>query len=212
MGTVILIRHGEAEGNLTHRLIGWSDVALTPKGNQQATLVARRLADLPIDRLISSDLLRTRQTATPIAQATGLDLVTDERIREIDNGVWTGLEPAEILEGWPEIWTRYTGGEDVDRPDGERWADVAERVVGAVNEYLAFEGVSVLVTHGGPALITAAWAAGVPLRGNIFKGPLVSADNTSLCTVTSGPRLVGYNDVGHLADLAKIDLPYSPVE
>ena len=211
MGTVILVRHGEAEGNSHHRLIGWSDVALTERGQEQARLVAERLGGIDVKRVVASDLQRTLQTAQPIAAALGHAIETDTRLREIDNGDWTGLEPQQIEKDWPGIWHRYTHGEDVDRPNGERWSDVRNRVIESVIDHLQLDGMTVLVSHGGPLLITAAWASGVPLPGNIFRGSFGPADNTSLCTVTDGPRLIGYNDVGHLDGLARIDVPYTTV-
>lgn len=209
--TVILIRHGEAEGNGAHRLIGWSDVALTGAGEAQAEAVAERLAASPIDRLVASDLRRTMQTAAPLAERTGMEIVTDPRVREINNGAWTGLLPQEVDEGWPELWGAYTSGVDVDRPDGERWADVRSRVIEAVSGYLDDGGTTVIFSHGGPLVISAAWASGIDLRGNVFRGRFAAAENASMCTIVDGPRLLGYNDIGHLRALPHVDVPFDRV-
>ena len=212
MGSVVLVRHGEAEGNRHHRLIGWSDVGLTDTGRHQARLVAERLARAPIARIVSSDLRRTIETAAPLVQALGMEPALDARFREIDNGDWTGLTPEEVSNGWSEMWQRYLDGHDVDRPGGERWSDVRTRVVDGLEELLASQGVTVVFSHGGPLVIAAAWASGVEVAGNVFKGPLASADNASLCTIVDGPRLLGYNDVGHLQPMATVDIPYASVE
>ena len=211
MGTVILVRHGEADGNSTHRLIGWADVALTSTGREQAERLAGRLANAPIDRIVSSDLRRATETARPLVEATGLELDTDRRLREIDNGDWTDLSPEEISAGWSDMWRAYTDGEDVHRPNGERWVEVRERVVEAVAELLAHDGLTVAFTHGGPLLLSAYWATGTTIGGNIFKGPLAPALNASVCTIVDGPRILGYNDVGHLSAVAALDIPYAPV-
>lgn len=211
MGTVILARHGEAEGNSTHRLIGWADVALTSIGHEQARRLADRLAGAPIDRIVSSDLRRATQTAAPLVAATGLELETDARLREIDNGDWTDLAPEQISAGWSDMWQSYVDGVDVDRPNGERWADVRERVIEAVAGLLAQDGLTVVFTHGGPLLLSAYWASGTSLQGNIFKGPLAPSLNASVCTLVEGPRVLGYNDVGHLTAVADLDIPYAPV-
>lgn len=212
MGSVVLVRHGEAEGNQHHRLIGWSEVGLTATGHSQARLLADRLSSAPIRRIVSSDLRRTLETAAPLASALGLEPILDSRFREIHNGEWTGLTPEEVAHRWPTIWQRYVDGHDVDRPGGERWSDVRSRVIGALQEHLDSDGVTVVFSHGGPLVIAAAWASGIQVTGNVFKGPIASAENASLCTIVSGPRLLGYNDVGHLRPIATVDIPYAPVE
>lgn len=212
MGSVILVRHGEAEGNRHHRLIGWSDVGLTEAGHDQARLVADRLAHAPVERIVTSDLRRTVETAAPLAQALEMEPHLDARFREIHNGDWTGLTPEEVSTGWSDMWRSYLDGHDVDRPGGERWADVRARVVEALVELLASDGITVVFSHGGPLVIAAAWASGIHVTGNVFKGPLASADNASLCTIVDGPRLLGYNDVGHLQPIATVDIPYAAVE
>jgi probable phosphoglycerate mutase len=212
MGSVVMVRHGEAEGNRHHRLIGWSEVGLTEAGHLQARLVADRLVRAPVRRVVSSDLRRTVETAAPLASALGIEPVLDPRFREIHNGEWTGLTPDEVSNGWPDIWQSYVDGHDVDRPGGERWSDVRARVVGGLEELLASDGVTVVFSHGGPLVIAAAWASGIVLNGNVFKGPLASAENASLCTIVAGPRLLGYNDVGHLQPIAAVDVPYAAVE
>lgn len=212
MSTIILIRHGEAVGNLEHRLIGWSDVGLTSLGRQQASRVATRLADATIDRIVTSDLRRTVETAQPLAKLAGLEPILDSRLREIHNGDWTSLTPGEVSEGWPEVWQAYRDGVDVDRPGGERWVDVRERVIESINHYLSLGGLTVAFTHGGPLVIAAAWASGVAVTGNVFAGPIAASENTSLCTIVSGPRLLGYNDVGHLRAVPVVDIPYAAVD
>lgn len=212
MGSVILVRHGEAEGNRHHRLIGWSEVGLTDAGHRQAQLVADRLSRAPITRIVSSDLRRTVETAAPLAKVLAMEPALDPRFREIHNGDWTGLTPDEVSDGWTEMWQRYLDGHDVDRPGGERWADVRARVIDGLEDLLAADGVTVVFSHGGPLVIAAAWASGIDVTGNVFKGPLASAENASLCTIVDGPRLLGYNDVGHLQPIASVDIPYAAVE
>jgi len=212
MGSVVMVRHGEAEGNQHHRLIGWSEVGLTEAGHLQARLVAERLVRAPVRRVVSSDLRRTVETAAPLARALGIEPVLDPRFREIHNGEWTGLTPDEVSDGWPDIWQSYVEGHDVDRPGGERWSDVRARVVDGLGELLTSDGVTVVFSHGGPLVIAAAWASGIVVNGNVFKGPLASAENASLCTIVAGPRLLGYNDVGHLHPIATMDVPYAAGE
>jgi probable phosphoglycerate mutase len=205
--TVLLLRHAEAEGNAERRFIGQQDVALSPLGRKQAEALTRRLRLMPITRIVSSDLQRCRDTVQGLADALGFDIEMDPRWREIANGQWGGLIGEEIAQRWPDAWQRYRGGEDVARPDGERWADVRVRVVAAFQELA--EGLTpgdmvVVSTHGGPGALLAMWATG--LSGTAFGGPFGPLANTSITTLgLPGPRLLGINDVGHLpSDLLRL--------
>lgn len=219
MTKLLVIRHGHAEGNAEHRFIGQSDVPLDGLGRLQARALANRLAATPIDRIVSSDLSRAVDTITPLAEAIGVPIERDPRLREIANGEWSGLLPEEISARWPDLWAAYRTGADVLRPGGEQWATVRERVVKAACEHAASGGVIVLCTHGGAGLNLAMWAAGFPAGGNIFMGKLGALGNTSITTIEiradSGDqaRLVGFNDVGHLTG-ATLDLrrPFDPVD
>lgn len=212
MATLIVVRHGEAEGNQSHRFIGQSQVRLTEAGWSQARAVSDRLVGAGVTRVVSSDLVRCTETVAPLADALGVDVETDARLREIENGEWTGMLPEEIAAEWPELWNDYVRGSDVQRPAGERWADVASRVVPLVESLLAEEEATVVVgTHSGPTLIMARWASGSQVAGNVFQGHLGSLHNGSLTVLGSGPRLLSFNDVGHLASLPDQGLPFAPV-
>jgi broad specificity phosphatase PhoE len=198
--TVILLRHAEAEGNAERRFIGQHDVGLSPLGRRQAEALTRRLRTMPITRIVSSDLRRCLDTVASLADVLGFEIETDPRWREIANGQWGGLLADQIAERWPDAWNRYRAGEDVDRPDGERWADVRARVVEAFEELadqLQDDDLIVVSTHGGPGAMLALWAAG--LTGTAFGGPFGPLANASITTLAlPGPRLLGVNDVGHL--------------
>lgn len=208
---LILVRHGEAEGNSSHRLIGQSNVPLTDLGESQAQLVAARLGGAVVDRVVASDLDRAADTVRPIAEKAGVEMTLDMRLREIDNGAWGGLLPAEIAEGWPELWAAYGSGSDVARPDGEKWSDVTERVIESLAELLDAGGTTVIGTHGGPIAIAAYWTSATTHTGNIFRGRFGAVGNASITIIGTGPRLLTYNDIGHLEATPDERLPFDPV-
>ena len=205
-----VIRHGQAEGNTSHRFIGWSDVRLDDLGRRQAELLAPRLARFGVDRIVSSGIPRAVETARPLADRLGLDVEIDDRFREIDNGEWTGLLPTEIEQGWPEMWHAYVSGEDVPRPGGERWADVRLRVRRGLEELSRTGGITAVFTHAGPVMLAAEWALHLTLPGNIFRGTLASPANTSITSIDAG-KLVTYADAGHLGITVRTDVPYAAV-
>ncbi len=199
---VLIVRHGEAVGNREHRFIGQSDVPLTEHGRSQVEALTKRLVDVGITRIVSSDLQRAAATVSPAAQILGLDVQPDKRLREIANGEWADLVAAEVEERYPDLWSRYRNGEDVLRPGGECWTDVQQRAVEAIEELLgdADDDEVILVgTHAGPALGILRWAIGLPSRGSVWSGPFGQLYNTSISTISlPGPRLHTVNDTGHL--------------
>jgi 2,3-bisphosphoglycerate-dependent phosphoglycerate mutase len=71
---ILLIRHGETDWNRTERIQGMEDIPLNALGLAQAEAVAIELGKIVIGdaEMVSSDLVRTRETAKPIIEATGL--------------------------------------------------------------------------------------------------------------------------------------------
>lgn len=82
MKTVYFVRHGEAEGNVSHTF-QTHHTPLTDQGHIQASLVAARCAKLNAQALLVSPMLRTQQTAAPIAEATSLQIETLESLHEV---------------------------------------------------------------------------------------------------------------------------------
>lgn len=203
--TLLVIRHGEAEGNHEHRFIGQSDVPLSDLGRRQADTVGAYLASKGVTRIVSSDLQRAVNTAQPLADRLGFDIEIDVRLREIQNGEWAMHLPGEIEAGWPDLWRRYRSGEDVQRPGGETWGAVGVRVREALEELTRTgDGTIAAFCHGGPTLWAAYWAMGVQLDVNLFHGPLHPAANASITSIAvPGPKLLSFNETAHLPlDLA----------
>ena len=155
-----------------------------------------------ITRVVSSDLRRATATVKPAADLLGLEVAYDKRLREVANGEWANLVAADVAERWPDLWSRYRSGEDVQRPGGECWSDVQQRAVQAMEDILAGleEPDTVLIgTHAGPALGILRWAIGLPQEGSVWSGPFGQLHNTSISTISlPGPRLHTVNDTGHL--------------
>ncbi|MFP2506213.1 MULTISPECIES: 2,3-diphosphoglycerate-dependent phosphoglycerate mutase GpmB [Buttiauxella] len=148
---VYLVRHGETQWNAQRRIQGQSDSALTEKGERQAEQVAERVKTLGITHVIASDLGRTRRTAEIIAQACGVDITLDARLRELDMGV---LERRNLdtLSEEEESWRRQlvNGTADGRIPEGESMLEMSERMHAALNACLDLPVGSrpLLVSHG----------------------------------------------------------------
>lgn len=147
-----LVRHGQSESNLSGCIGGHSQTPLTELGQRQAHRTARALADdFAPGVVISSDLLRARQTAIPIAQACNVELVIDPRLRERSLGVLDGLTFAEAEAADPDIWRRLRDRDPDACPSGGEPVDaVFTRVSQAIDDIARRHagGRVVVVSHG----------------------------------------------------------------
>ena len=138
-------RHGQTQWNLENKVCGRTDQPLTEVGLQQAQLLAQRTKDLPIDVIISSPMLRARQTAAPTAALHGLEIQVDDRLIEQDYGIYEGVSRFDegFLSNKRHFAFRYPGGESM--------MDVAHRVYSFLEEIKEkYAGKNVLlVCHGG---------------------------------------------------------------
>lgn len=198
MTTVFLVRHGATEWNTTKRAQGHADIELNAEGHRQAVQTAQELGHLEIDAVYSSDLKRAVTTAFSIAAAHGLEVQTDERLREIDQGDWEGLTVEEIMARWPELWgpSRHYNA----RPNGESPQEVRERALDALRDVVAAhpDGHVVVVSHGGTLRWLSAEALGYDdFRSRRIRG-LGNGAIVSLKANLNGQKLV-------LSDLHRLD-------
>ena len=138
-------RHGQTLWNLEDKVCGRTDLPLTELGQDQAQLLAQRTKDLRIDMIISSPMLRARQTAAPAAELHGLEVLTDDRLIEQNYGIYEGVSRFDdgFLGNKRHFAYRYPGGESM--------MDVAYRVYSLLEEIKGkYTGKNVLlVCHGG---------------------------------------------------------------
>ncbi|QKT07649.1 histidine phosphatase family protein [Gordonia sp. X0973] len=149
---LVLLRHGQTPLSVDRRYSGRDDVALTPLGAEQAARAAARLANWPVSAIICSPLQRTRQTAAPLAAATGLPVTVDEGLIETDFGEWEGLTFTEAAQRDPELHRAWIGDTTLAPPGGESFADTQERVAAARARIVAAHPgqTVVLVSHVTP--------------------------------------------------------------
>ena len=156
--TVILVRHGRTEDTEQRRVRGGSSAGpqLAPAGR----LEARRLAEVvggwpdagrPV-AVVTSPLLRARQTADLLGAALDLEPVEDDDWAEVSLGDWDGLSYAEIADGWPDEYRAWRASTAVAPPHGESLDDVAKRAGAACDRVIErHPGRTVLVvTHTAP--------------------------------------------------------------
>ena len=142
---LMFIRHGQTDWNLEERYQGRLDVPLNDVGRRQAKALKRRLAEVCFDTAYSSPLRRALETAQIIAN--DLHIIVDERLAEIDHGLWQGRTKAEIASRWPEQWEQWSKEPlGFTAPCGESAARVRERLESFLR---TIEGKNILcVSHG----------------------------------------------------------------
>ena len=159
MTRLILIRHGQTEYNVCGRYCGFSDPSLNSRGLFQAHRLADRLKDVKIAKVFSSDLVRAYETAEIIFNSKAVNFQALEKVgdfREMNFGVFEGLNHEDIMEKYPEIYKRWINDpEKIVIPEGEGLSELRKRVEMRLFFVLSqYEGKTVaVVTHGGPIRI-----------------------------------------------------------
>lgn len=148
---LILVRHGQTSSNVAGLLdTGAPGAELTPLGHQQAAALPGALAGHDIEALWVSTLVRTQQTAAPLAAARGLEVVVRDGIREVRAGAYEMRGDDEAVRGYLEtVFAWPDGGLHTRMPGGESGAEFLGRYDDVVAE-VAASGVrtAVLVSHG----------------------------------------------------------------
>jgi broad specificity phosphatase PhoE len=200
---LLLIRHGQSVANTEGRLQGQFDSPLTDLGRDQAQALARRLVreGWTISTVYASDLSRAAETAGILAAELCAPLALDERLREYDVGVLTGIVWREIEHLFPDIWHALhhdtawgcIPGEEGNGPFHARLAAVLSDIQSGHGE----EESVALVSHGGSLGMILVHLLGMEPRGpSPFR-----FGNVSLSVVefsARGPLLLSLNDMCHL--------------
>ena len=151
MKTLYLVRHGETDHNASGRAMGQMDVPLNARGLDQSRQTAEFLRRYPIERILSSDLGRAMATAQPLANALGVTIEPDARLRELSFGILEGKTVAECEALDPESTARWrTGHFDAALPGGESRRSLMQRTRAVLDEILAGQHAHIaLFSHGG---------------------------------------------------------------
>jgi broad specificity phosphatase PhoE len=141
--TILLVRHGETDGNAA-RILQRPDVPLNARGMRQAEALAGRLTAHGFVHIICSDLVRARMTAAPLAARSRIAIEENPLLQERNFGDLRGLPYAALDED--------PFGPDFAPPGGEDWpafyARVAEAFAFIVRRRSSLNGTLVVMTHG----------------------------------------------------------------
>ncbi len=151
--TLYLMRHGQTLANQEQRYLGSSESPLTELGIRQHRRIQEQLVDVTFSKVYTSPRKRCLKLAESLADDPKM-LVRDERIRELDFGVFELLHWQEAKEKYPQVWEKYGKMEPAYcLPDGESLFDFESRIASFVDELLGSDltGSVAVVSHGGVA-------------------------------------------------------------
>jgi broad specificity phosphatase PhoE len=206
--TLVLTRHGLTPRSDPEQHLGQHiDIGLSAAGLEQAAALAERIGDERFDRIISSPLVRARETAEAIARGRAIEL--DPRLVEMDYGRWEGLTYAEI----DAVEAAYRRSWEADPaalpcPGGESGHAVAARAAEFLAELLAWAGdagpdpVVLAVAHSTFNRILLCIAMDVPVREYRRRFTQAQVNVTALRypdrAAAGQARLIVLNDLGHI--------------
>lgn len=200
---ILFIRHGETDWNVKRIIQGWKGTSLNALGRRQARLMAARVAGmgLKLDRLLSSDLGRARQTAEILGKRLKLGLHVEPLLRERRFGEWEGKRIEQILDGFklgPKA--RKDPFLAFDPKGGESMAVFAKRMQKFLDKAIQlYPGQTIAaVSHGGPVRIAACLATGIKPKVYYRLG---RPGNVSLSLLSHQGGvwwMEYYNDMSHL--------------
>ena len=205
---LLLVRHGETEGNVSRRLQG-ADDPLTERGRRQAEEIAAHLSGRDdVVALYASPYRRAFDTARAIGDAIGVEPEPRPALAELDVGEAAGYRFEAWVEEFPEEAERFrTEGTDYSWPGGESGLDLSARtgaeIDGILRAHGGEDGAVVIVSHGGALAWIIAHLLGEP--DGEWPHSYIRLDNCSITEAEipaggEGPARFPYtNEVGHLS-------------
>ena len=179
-----LVRHGQVHADWQNRIYGCLDVPLSEKGMEEARRAAKFLVGLPLVSVVSTGLSRSAFGAKCIAESHGLEVLTENALREIERGDWAKLSFVELEERFPGALAHWN--EDPWQrkpPGGESLNELFARVSAALDRLAQkFDGESIAVV-GHRHVLRCAMAAAIGREQSLLEiiptGMVLSLDWTS---------------------------------
>jgi broad specificity phosphatase PhoE len=204
---VVLIRHGQSQGNAEGRFGGHTLTPLSELGRKQAAATGRVLAAENFKAIYTSDLPRAIETASPLSLSTAIKLQPTEAFRERSVGVMAGLTFEEAAEKYPEQYQALLR-RDFDHVllGGESYHQTldraAEKLDEAIEEYKG--GQIAIFTHAGTICILVLHLMGA-LAAPELKPVWIASSNCGISRFDlhhdGFVRVIVINDTRHLEDL-----------
>ncbi|MED5016752.1 histidine phosphatase family protein [Paenibacillus chibensis] len=197
---IYLVRHGETEWNVDHRMQGHQDSPLTELGVKQAEWLGESLRNEPIDIVYSSSSRRAYRTAEIIKGDREIDIHTLDEFKEINLGIWEGKTQAEVKANDPEQFHYFWNDPAEYKVQGsETFEDVFNRVMNGLNQIIQNnEGRSILlVTHTVVVKLIMSYFEGRPMK-DLWNPPYIHPACLCKIAIEGGkPEILLHGDITH---------------
>jgi len=148
---IVLVRHGETEGNSKGLYEGKKEVSINDNGRNQSKKLGNLLKEYKFSKVYCSPQKRCKETLDIIIETLDFkpeSIEYKEELKEIDFGLWEGLSYKEIEKVFPRQWEEFIRDyKDFSFPDGERFIDFYKRAT-KILDFLD-DGSYLVLTHGG---------------------------------------------------------------
>ena len=151
-----IFRHGETDWNKERRCQGHTDVALNQTGISQAQELAKKVKELNLGVIYSSDLSRAKETGSIVASHSDIPIIFEPRLREMSYGEAEGMFFQDAInlfgeELWQQLQSFKKENDHVGFPGGETRKIARDRFLNIVYEIIKETDHNIigLSTHGG---------------------------------------------------------------
>lgn len=202
MTTLILVRHGETEANVSGIWQGSQDAPLTARGRAQVDATGVEFGEWAkhthFDHLYVSPLARAQSTAAAIAATTGLEAVIEPQLSEFHLGDWEGRSFADLRDT-ENLWGRWATDPQFAPPNGESPYTFYLRAVSATAQIAERhpDETVIIVGHGGfIANVLSGWLGTGPGAWREWE-----AHNCAIAVLERTPegwKGIRVNDIAHL--------------
>lgn len=143
---IYVTRHGQTDFNKQDKILGTTDMDINETGLQQAYDLAEKVSNLNVDIMIVSPMKRAQTTAKIVSEKTGLEIVTEPRLKEWNYGEYE--THSRFAEGFEENKVNFATRMG---KTGESVLQLAHRVYSALDDIIKnYNDKTVLIVcHGG---------------------------------------------------------------
>jgi len=205
---LLLARHGESTANQSGTFQGQTDTELSPRGSQQARLLARHLTDFPLQAVYSSPLKRVLATAIELADPHQLAVQCLSELKELDVGELTGIPYADAEKLYPRLMKDFKADlTEVHFPGGETITQLKNRAMAGyevIRKNHPDGGMVAIVSHNLCLRVLCVSLLGLPLT--FIRQLALDSAAFSLLSLPpqKPPILVSWNQTSHLGYLPKL--------
>ncbi|WP_027626560.1 histidine phosphatase family protein [Clostridium lundense] len=205
--TLFITRHGQTMWNTEKRMQGWKDSPLTEAGINQATWLRDRIKNTNIDYIYASPIGRAYRTAEIVRGNRDVPIITDDRIREINMGVWEGLAQEEIDSLYKEQLFNFWNAPHLYEPiQGESFIQVRERTSEFIEEMAKkHPGQNIfIVTHTIALKSIMSYIQDIPLE-KFWGDPYIHPTSLTVVKIDGENReVLMHADASHIKNLKEI--------